>query len=141
MGCRKTTRLECSCAQPPSPRKSIAWIAPPCVIRTTSDGSPGAVVRSGNDCRRIRPRRLGKDLAERTPSGLGDERRDRNRPQPVDRAVEEDDEQEHPEPEERPASVTPRLGTASRSTCRMSVYENVNVPTSTPRTALNAQSR
>jgi hypothetical protein len=37
--------------------------------------------------------------------------------------------------------VTPRFGTSSSSTRRMSTYANVKVPMSTARTALNAQSR
>ena len=37
--------------------------------------------------------------------------------------------------------VTPKFGTSSSSTWRMSVYENVKVPISTASTALKAQSR
>ena len=64
-------------------------------------------------------------------SGLGDERGDRDRPQPMDARSRKMTKRRIPSPRNDPASVTPRFGTSSSSTCRMSVYENVNVPMST----------
>ena len=46
-----------------------------------------------------------------------------------------------PSPRIDPAIVTPKFGTLSASTYRMSVYEKVKEPMSTASTALNAQSR
>ena len=62
----------------------------------------GRVERCGHDCRGIRPRGLLQHLAQRLAAGLRDEGGDRDRPQPMDRTVQEDDEEEDSEPEERP---------------------------------------
>ncbi len=58
--------------------------------------------RGGNDGRCVRPRGLLEHLAKRLATCLRDERGDRDRPESMDRAIEEDDEEEDPEPEERP---------------------------------------
>ncbi len=58
-------------------------------------------VRSGNDRWCVRPVGFLEDLAQRLAPGPRDESGDCDRPQPVDRAVEEDDEQQYPEPQER----------------------------------------
>ena len=57
--------------------------------------------RGRNDRRRARPRSLLEHPTQRLATSLCDERGDGDRPEPVDRTIEEDHEQEDPEPEER----------------------------------------
>ena len=70
-------------------------------------------IRSGNDRRRVASGRLFEHLAERAPPSSGDERGDRHRPESMDRAVEEDDKEQNPEPQVGPGQAS-RPGSGRR---------------------------
>ena len=116
-------------------------MAPPRTIRTTRAGWPGAVYGAGTTAgasplaassSTSRSARL-PALATSAATATGRSRWiARSRKMTKSRI---------PSPRKAPDIVTPRFGTASSSTARMSVYENVNVPMRTASTALNAQSR
>ena len=105
------TRQSFAWAHFPSPPKSIAWIAPPCTIRTTRAGSPGGLNGAGTTAGAPACGLL-EHLAQRLPAGPRDEGCDRDRPQSMDRTIEEDDEEKDPEPEERPRYGHAEFGTS-----------------------------
>ena len=67
-----------------------------------ASAASSADVRVGQVHRRVGAARPPQRLLERAPAGLRDERRDRDGPQPVDRAVQEDEEEEDARGEEEP---------------------------------------
>ena len=71
-------------------------------------------IRRGNDRRRAGSRSGLENLAERASSSLRDERCHSDGPQPVDRAVEEDHEEQDPEPEDQSRDRDPEVRHAVR---------------------------
>ena len=109
---------------------SIAWIEPALRERTTNAGSPAIFGGSWTISGASGPLAAPDDRLECAPAGRRDESCDRDGPQPVDEAVEEEQEEEqvggHEEAGHRDADV--RDGVLLDP--RQQVNENVNVPTS-----------
>ena len=81
------------------------------------------------------------DVLEHAPARASNERCHCDRPQTLNGAVEEDEEEQDSTARKSPASVTPKFGTESCSTRRSIEKENVSVPTRTESTALSTPSR
>ena len=113
-----------------SPLMSIAWIAP---ARAGSDDKRRAR-RSSRTARATISGASGRDAASSISSNVLRPASATSAATATGRrrwmnAIEEEEEQEQAEPRGRaPRAVTPTFGTKSASTCRRSVYENVNVP-------------
>ena len=97
---RTTIRQSCARAKRASPRASIAWTAPARRVATTKVGGVSPTYAPGQVRRRVGPLGLPDHGLERASAGLGDERGDRDGPQPVNRAIQEHEEEENPGREE-----------------------------------------